>query len=478
MPAASSSRPELIRALGITAAASLIICNIIGQGIFLKARAMTCNVGSPDLVVVAWVAAGILALCGALTFAELGALTPHSGGPYAFLRRAFGQPLAFAYGWTIFFLYGPATCAALAAGAAIFINLLTGGALDTFAIHIPLMHWQIAVTGTQCTGIAILAVVALINCAPVHVNGTIATLLTILKVLMVGGLTVAAFALGHGDWHHFAASGFGGSCAGIAASARGGATGFAAAMVGALYAYNGWAALTYVAGEVKNPGRAIPVALIASMMIVIFLYAAANVAYFYILSSASIAGLSPASSVGIEVVGTLFGPAARGIAAALLVVSVIATLHVSVMTIARIVYAYSGDGFFLPWLARVSEGGRVPVRSVLALGILAAVLVLLGSFDSLSDFEIFTGWVFYGLTGLSVFVLRRKEPDADRPYRVSGYPVVPALFVATTVWLLAEVIIAAPLRSLIGLGIIALAVPVYWLRARGTPAHAGPSIRG
>lgn len=439
---------------------------------------MTCNVGSPDLVVAAWVAAGILALCGALTFAELGAMTPDSGGPYAFLRRAFGQPLAFAYGWTIFFLYGPAACAALAAGAAIFINLLSGGALDAFTINLSLLHWHFAVTGVQCTGIAILAAVALVNCAPVHVNGTIATILTMLKVLMVVGLIVAAFALGHGDWHHFAISGIGGTCAAIAASARGGATGFAAAMVGALYAYNGWAALTYVAGEVKNPGRAIPMALIASMLIVIVLYAAANVAYFYILSPATIAGLSPASSVGVLVVGTLFGPAARGIAAALLVISVIATLHVTVMTVARIVFAFSGDGFFLPWLSRVSAGGRVPVRSVLALGCLAAVLVLLGSFDSLSDFEVFTGWVFYGLTGLSVFVLRCKEPDAERPYRVSGYPVVPALFVATTVWLLAEVIIAAPSRSLIGLGIIALALPVYWLRARNSAAHARTSIGG
>jgi APA family basic amino acid/polyamine antiporter len=249
-------------------------------------------------------------------------------------------------------------------------------------------------------------------------------------------------------------------------------------MIGALYAFNGWAALTYVAGEVKTPGRAIPIALIASLLIVICLYTAANVAYFYVLSPATIASLSPASSVGVEVVGSIFGPAARGIAAALLVISVIATLHVSIMTIARIVYAYSGDGFFLPWLARVSAGARVPVRSVLALGGLAAVLVMLGSFDSLSDFEIFTGWVFYGLTGLSVFVLRRKEPDAERPYRVMGYPVVPALFVATTVWLLAEAVIATPARSLIGLGIIALALPVYWWCSRANSGSARPSIRG
>ena len=474
---ATPSRPGLVRALGVTAAASLIICNIIGQGIFLKARAMTCNVGSPDLVVVAWIAAGILALCGALTFGELGAMTPDSGGPYAFLRRAFGQRIAFAYGWTVFFLYGPLTCAALAAGSAIFINLLSGGALEAFAYQ-PVPQWHFAITGTQMTAFAILAAVALVNCAPVRVNGTIATLLTVLKVLMVGGLTIAAFTLGHGDWHHFTANGLAGACTGIAASARGGATGFAAAMIGALYGYNGWATLTYVAGEVKNPGRTIPIALVASMTIVIVLYAAVNVAYFYLLSPAVIADLSPASSVGIEAVGTVVGSAARGTAAALLVVSVIATLHVSILSISRIIYAYSADGLFMPWLARVSAGARVPVRSVVALAVLAAALVMLGSFDALSDFQVFAGWVFYGLTGVSVFILRKKEPEADRPYRVLGYPIVPALFVATTGWVLAEAVIATPGRSLIGLAIIALSLPVFWWRSKARPAISQSSIRG
>jgi len=478
MAEAPSVRTGLVRALGFTAAASLIVCNVIGQGIFLKARAMTCNVGSPDLVVGAWIAGGILALCGALTFAELGAMMPDSGGPYAYLRRAFGQPVAFAYGWTVFFLYAPLTCAALAAGSAIFINLLSGGALDAFSFQTTLFNTHLTINGTQCASIVIIAVVAAINCAPVGVNGAIATILSVVKIAMVGGLTASAFAIGLGDWHHFALNGLAGACTGIATTARGGATGFAAAMIGALYAYNGWASLTYVAGEVKNPGRTIPRALITSMTIVIFLYAAANVAYFYVLSPSAIANLSPTSSVGIAAAGSLLGSAARGIAAALLVLSVLATLHVSILTFARIIYAYSGDGLFLPWLSRISKSARVPVRSVLALSVLAAALVMLGSFDSLSDFQIFTGWVFYGLTGLSVFFLRRQEPDVERPYRVSGYPVVPALFVATTVWILAEAVVATPTRSMIGLGIIILALPVYWWRARHGAAAVPPSIRG
>jgi APA family basic amino acid/polyamine antiporter len=478
MSSASHARPGLVRALGITAAASLIVCNIIGQGIFLKTRAMTCNVGSPDLVVLAWIAAGFLALCGALTFAELGALTPDSGGPYAFLRRAFGPPIAFAYGWSVFFLYGPLTCAALAAGAAIFINLLSGGSLDAFAYHALLWNWHFTITGTQCAALALLATVAVVNCAPVQVNGTIATLLTAMKIIVVGGITVAAFTVGFGDWHHFAATGLAGACSGIAASSRGGTAGFAAAIVGALYAYNGWATLTYVAGEVKNPGRTIPIALVASMTIVIVLYASVNVAYFFVLSPAVVANLPPASSVGITVVSAISGPSVSGTAAALLVLSVIATLHVSVLSISRVIYAYSGDGLFMPWLARVSAGARVPVRAVMALAALTAALVMWGSFDVLSDFQVFAGWVFYGLTGLSIFVLRYKEPDAIRPFKVTGYPIVPALFVLTTAWLLIEVVIATPERSLIGLAIIAIALPVYWLRSRSREVASQPSIRG
>jgi APA family basic amino acid/polyamine antiporter len=456
------------------AAAALIVCNVIGQGIFLKARAMTCNVGSPELVIASWIAAGILALCGALTFAELGAMTPDSGGPYVFLRRAFGGPLAFAYGWMMFFLYSPLNGAALAAGAAIFINLLSGGALSQFVIHPALFGAHITLDGTQISAVALIVIIALINCAPVSVNGSISTALAVVKLLMVAGLTVAAFAIGRGDWTHFAAHDITGTCDGIAAAARGGATGFAAAMIGALYAYNGWASLTYVAGEVKNPGRVLPQALIASMFVMICLYSAANVAYFYILPASVIANLSPASSVGVEVFGTLFGPSARGIASSLLVMSVIATLHVTVLTNSRVIYAYAKDGLFFPWLARVSAGARVPVNAVLAISALAAVLVLLGTFDSLSDMQIFTGWLFYALTGISMFALRRKEPDAERPYKVTGYPIVPAVFVATAVWLLAEVVVAAPVRSLIGLGIIGLALPVYWWRARSA-ATVGPA---
>jgi basic amino acid/polyamine antiporter, APA family len=466
MSAANAMRPGVIRALGLTAAASLAICNMIGQGVFLKARAMTCNVGSPGLVVTAWVMAGLLALCGALTLAELGAMTPESGGPYAFLRRAFGPPIAFAYGWMMFFLGGPLSLAALAAGGAIFLNLMLGGTLDRFAIPFALLGSHGAVSGAQLASLALLVVVALVNLEPMKTNGGIATALTVIKILMVAGLSLAAFAFGAGGWSHFGQSGALGNCVGIVAAERGGAAGFGAAMIGALYAYQGWSSLTYVAGEVKDPGRTLPAALAGSVLLVIGLYTLVNVAYFYVLPPAAVASIAPSSSIGIEVFGKIFGAGARGLATVLLFISVIATLHVSILTNSRITYAFARDGIFLPWLARVSPTTHVPARAVLVSAALAAVLVMLGSFDVLSDFQVFNNWVFYALIAISVFVLRRKEPDARRPYRIVGYPLVPALFVGAALWLLIEAVVGAPARSLLGLGIIALALPVYWWRLR------------
>jgi basic amino acid/polyamine antiporter, APA family len=466
-------RPGVVRALGFTAAASLAICNMIGQGVFLKARAMTCNVGSPGLVVTAWVMAGLLALCGALTLAELGAMTPESGGPYAFLRRAFGPPIAFAYGWMMFFLGGPLSLAALAAGGAIFLNLMLGGALARFGLPFALFGLHGTLSGAQCVALALLAVVALVNLEAVKTNGGIATVLTILKVLMVAGLSIAAFTLGAGSWNHFAQSGALGTCVGVIAAERGGAAGFGAAMVGALYAYQGWSSLTYVAGEVKDPGRTLPAALAASVLLVIGLYTIVNVAYFYVLTPSAVASISPSSSIGLEVFGKIFGAGARGLATLALFISVMATLHVSVLTNSRITYAFARDGAFWPWLARVSPTTHVPARAVLVSAAVAAVLVMLGSFDVLSDFQVFNNWIFYVLVAISVFVLRRKEPDAPRPYKIVGYPIVPALFVAAALWLLVEAVVGAPARSLLGLGIIALSLPVYWWRSRSAMKTAG-----
>ena len=432
---------------------------------------MVCDVGAPGLVMAAWVLAGALALCGALTLAELGAMIPNSGGPYAFLRRAFGAPIGFAYGWMMLFLGGPLSIAALAAGSAIFLNLLTGGSIESLNLPFAFMGMHGAVTGTRLAALALLAMIAIINLAPIRTNGAIATALAVVKILMLVALAVGAFAFGAGSFSHFAMSGNGGLCTGL--PLLHGIAGFGAAMVGALYAYQGWSSLTYVAGEVKDPGRTLPRALVASIGVVITVYVAANLAYFYTLTPHPNADVSPESSVGLEVLGRVFGAPARGVATALLFISVLATLHVSILTNSRITFALADDDRLVPWLAKVAPGTHVPGRAVMVSALFAGVLVLLGTFDVLSDFLVFSVWVFFALTALALFRLRAIAPDADRPYRIAGYPWLPGAFVAVAVWLLIEAVVDAPQRSFIGLGIIALALPAYFLlRARRSRGEA------
>ena len=441
---------------------------MIGQGVFIKARIMTCNVGSPSLMLAAWALGGLLALCGALTLAELGAAIPESGGMYAFFQRAYGEPFAFAYGWMVLFIGAPASLAALAIGATIFFNITSGRALDHLASGARFGGTHLSLSGVQVAALALVAVVTAINCLPVVVNGRLATVLAVLKIGMLASVTFAAFTFARGNPGHFALSGATGICTGVAASTRGGTAGFAAAVIGALYAYNGFNGLVWVAGEVKNPGRTLPQALMTSVLAVGLLYVAANAAFVYVLSPVAIASLATDRPVGIAVVETLFGPTWRTIAAAFLFASVTATLHVTMLTVSRVTFALARGGLDIPALARLTPRGRVPVNAVLTNSALACVLIVIGSFDALSNYFIFNAWVFYVAAGVTVFVLRRREPGMPRPYRTLGYPVVPAAYVAVGAWLVTQTAISNPGSSLIGLAIVAVSFPVYALRRSRT----------
>jgi APA family basic amino acid/polyamine antiporter len=414
----------------------------------------------------AWALAGLLALCGALTLAELGAAIPESGGMYAFFQRAYGEAIAFAYGWMVLFIGAPASIAALAVGAALFFNVASGRALDhlTWAANVGGAH--LSVSGVQLAALSLVAAVTAINCAPVVVNGRLATVLAALKIAMLLGVTFAAVTLARGNAAHFALSGAAGTCTGVAASMRGGTAGFAAAVIGALYAYNGFNGLVWVAGEVKNPGRTLPLALVASVSLVGILYVAANAAFVYVLSPLTIASLAPDRPVGIAVVEALFGPTWRTIAAAFLFASVTATLHVTMLTVARVTFALARGGLGIAALGRLTPRGRVPVNAVLTNSVLACVLVVIGSFDALSNYFVFNAWVFYVAAGVAVFVLRRREPGLPRPYRTLGYPAVPAAYVAVGAWLVVQTALSSPSSSLIGLAIVAVSFPVYALRRR------------
>jgi APA family basic amino acid/polyamine antiporter len=457
---------DLIRGLGPFAAISINVGNIIGTGIFLKARVMTCNVGTPGRVIAVWIAAGLLALAGALTYAELTTMRPQAGAEYVITRDAYGRVWGFLNGWSQFLISRTASAAALSVGFAIFLNDLLGGKLSAvyFSLTIP-GGYQIPFGRLQLVALITLAVTTLINCAAVSVSGHVALAITVLKVLLVLGVGVGAFFYQEGTWAHLALSNVGGTCDGVAVTG-GGFSGFAAAMLGALWAYDGWNNISYMAGEVKRPERNLPLALIASMLIVMALYVLVNVSYYYVLTPTQIASVSPKSSVAAEATMRVLGPLAVSLIAAIMMLSSWGSLQTSILGTARIPFAMARDALFFKSLSRVSVKSRVPVISLIVQGVWAAVLALSGTFDQLTDFAIFAFWLFYGMVAAAVFVFRRREPDAERPYRTWGYPVVPALFVLVTIYLILFTIKNAPVQSFIGLLIIALGLPVYWYFAR------------
>lgn len=456
----------LIRGLGLIAATSIVIGNVIGTGVFLKSRVMTCNVGTPGRVIGVWLVAGLLSLAGAVTYAELAAIWPRAGGEYVFIREAYNSRLAFLYGWMRFFVASAGSIAALAVGFAIFINVLLGGKLDVTYFTFDLRGYEINFGGIQVIALTAIAFVTLINCASVSLGGKFASALTALKVGVVLALGMGVLLFAPGDWTHFLSSNQGGTCEGVAAAARGGSAGFAAAMLGALWAYNGWNEMTFVAGEVKNSQRNIPIALGCGMAIVGVLYIFVNSTYFYVLTPTEIANVPATSSVAAVVAQTFLGPVAVSLIAAAMLTSTFGALHISNMASARVPYAMACDGLFFKHLARCSERTHVPVRALIAQGLWASVLALSGSYDTLTDYVIFANWIFFGLVIASVFIIRRRMPEVERVYRAWGYPWIPILFLLTTAWLLITTLITAPVRSLIGLGLVALGVPVYYYQSR------------
>lgn len=439
----------LVRGLGLVAAVSIIIGNVIGTGVFLKARVMTCNVGSPGWVIAAWIAAGLLSLAGALTYAELTTMRPMAGAQNVFLKETFGKGSSFLFGWMQIFIARPGSQAAAAMAFAIGLNdFLENQLARTLAsFHIGGVAFEL--TTLQVVAVLVIVIFTTLNCASVMLTGKIAAALTFVKMALILFVAIGAFVLVSGDLVHFSMFNSGGACEGVADSVKFGSTsytflgGFAAAMLGALWGYDGWDNLTFVAGEVKEPKRNIPLAIIGSMFLVIVLYLVAQVAYFYVLDPTTIASVSKNSSVAKVVVSMFFGgnvaSIATGAAVAFftvgLMLSSLGTLHTSLLSAARIPYRMAKERMFFRAFAGLSIN-HVPVTSVLLTGALASVLALIGSFDALTDYAVFAMWVFYALITGSIFVYRRKYPHLERPYRAWGYPVVPVVFILVAIWLL------------------------------------------
>jgi basic amino acid/polyamine antiporter, APA family len=477
----TSDKYSLVRGLGLLAAASVIIGNVIGTGVFFKARIMTCNVGTGGWVIAAWVAAGLLALAGALTYAELTAMKPKAGAEYVLLRDAYGRASSFLYGWMQIFIAKTGSMAALAVAFAMVLNTYFDNQLSVPILSTSIFGYDLTITMVQIVGIGVIIIFTTLNSASVALSGQIATALTFVKIALVllVGLGAFAFVTG-GTFDNFGLDSVGAACEGVNEAQRYGSAqysffaGFAAAMLGALWGYDGWNQLTFVAGEVKDPNKNIPLAIIGSTILIIVLYVFVHIAYFYVLNPIAIASVPEDKAVAQVIAEQFFSgdgfSILAGTAVAIftigLMISSLGSLHTSTLAGARVPYAMAQDGLMLKVFGRLSSSG-VPITSLFFQAAWAILLTLSGSFDTLTNYVIFGSFIFYGLITSSVFLFRRRYPDLARPYRTWGYPVVPIVFLLVTAWLLLQTLYDEPVQSFIGIGLILLGLPVFWFLNRG-----------
>jgi len=444
-------RPELARDLGLSHAGAVVVGTIIGSGIFLVPAEMMQAVGSARLVYLAWMVGGLLSFFGALTYAELGAMKPEAGGEYVYVRDAYGPLAGFLYSWTTFLISKPASIATITTGL---VRIL--GTFPAFSFFPrALISQPFAVNYGQLVAIAATILISWLNYIGVRRAGEFQFLFTLLKVAIILGIVGVGFSYSGGTWANFATE-FSG--------AKGGVAGFFAALVAALWAYDGWNDLNMVAGEIRNPQRNVPLSLIWGVATVGALYILVNAAVQYVLPAATVAvSERPAS----DAVALVLGRAGAGLVSAGMAVSMLVTLNGSIMSGARVPFAMARDGYFFSAIAEVHPRFRTPSIALMVQCGLSIVLLLLGgSFRQFFSLAIFAEWLFYMITGSTVFVFRRREPQAERPYRVWGYPVVPALFIMVSAALLYYTFTDNLKSSVSGCLVILAGVPVFYIFAR------------
>jgi APA family basic amino acid/polyamine antiporter len=454
---------ELLRALGVSHATAIVVGTIIGSGIFRVPGAMMASVGSSKYVYLAWLVGGLLSFFGALAFAELGAMRPQSGGEYVYIRDAYGPLPGFLYCWNWFVIAKPASIATVVTGIVDALSALPrfhflGNALFT---------QPFALTWAQVVAIAAAVLISALNYIGVKRAGEFQLIFTILKVAMLVGIAVVGFTYAAGSWSNFSTS----------APAHGGFSGFMIALVAALWAYDGWNDLNMVGEEVSDPGRSIPIALILGVAIVGILYVLMNVAIQYVLPAADLAqSKSPAATMMLVVLG----PTGAAVITTGIALSMLVTLNGTVMSGARIPFAVARDGYFFPKLAEVHPTFRTPGPAIIVQLILSVLLLLApANFINFLGLAIFAEWLFYMISTSTLFVFRKREPDAPRPYKTWGYPVVPALFILAAAVLLvytfAENLREAPVLTWISVLFLLAGIPVYYYFAAKKKAGAMPA---
>jgi APA family basic amino acid/polyamine antiporter len=447
----ATTRPELLRDLGVSQAGAVVVGTIIGSGIFLVPAEMMQAVGSAKLVYLAWLVGGLLSFFGALTYAELGAMKPQAGGEYIYVRDAYGPLFGFLYAWTTFFISKPASIATVTTGIVRILG--TFPIFSFFASNVITTPFHVSCG--QLVAIAATLLISFLNYLGIKKAGEFQFVFTLLKVAIILGVVFVGFSYSAGSWSHFA---------GTYSAAKGGIAGFMAALVAALWAYDGWNDLNMVAGEIRRPERNIPIALIVGVATVGALYMLVNAAVQFVLPAATIA-LSPRPAS--DAIGLVWGPVGAGIVSAAMALSMFVTLNGTIMSGARVTFAVARDRYFFSALAEVHPRFHTPSVALGAQAALAVTLLLFGgSFRQFFSLAIFAEWLFYMIAASTVFIFRYRNPQASRPYRVWGYPVVPALFVLASALLLYYTFTDNLRNSLVGCLVILAGIPVFYSFAR------------
>jgi APA family basic amino acid/polyamine antiporter len=456
-----------VRALSLRDAIALVL-TVIGTGVFLKTAPMAQLVGSPSKVLLAWLAAGLLSLAGALTYAELGAMMPEAGGEYVFLREAYGDLPAFLFGWSSVMLIASgglaAVSTALASFLASFVPLNAVFVTHDFHVLGQVVPWRLGIQ--QVVAVAVILLFSWVNARGIQLGSRVQWASTVAKLAGIAIIVLGAFLFSRtGSWEHL-------KTPVTATIAPAGIGAFGAAMLAALWAYQGWSNVPMVAGEIDKPERNIPRALIFGMLIVILVYLVTNLAYFYALPfseilTANSTAYRDALPVAAKAAQTFFRYGAQLVSLAFMISAIGALNGITLMN-ARVPFAMARDGLFFGGLGKVGETSTVPSNAIWFQGIWACVIALSGTFDQITTSVIFAVWLFTALVGTSLFVLRRKLPAAPRRYRTPGYPVVPALFILVALWLVINTLTASPVESAAGLFLIALGLPFFfYFRASG-----------
>ncbi len=452
----NQEKPGLVKGLGVFGATSVVAGTMIGTAIFVVPSIMLQQMGTPALVLLVWVAAGVLSLFGALGYAELGASIPEAGGEFVYLNRAYGPLASFLYGWTQSIVAKTASIAAIATGWALYLTYFFPSLRATLwegALGIGGHLLSLRITGMQLTATLMVLLLSGLNILGVRRSGAVQTVFTVSKLLVLAILIILGLALGHGSWENFrpimATAGHGGLLAA-----------FGVATVSALWAYDGWNNVSMVAGEVENPQRNLPIALIGGSLLVLGVYVLVNLTYFYVLPTSQILGTSTVAS---DAARRFLGNAGGAFIAVGVLVSTFATLNGSILAGSRIPYATAREGLFPQALAAVHPRFHTPAVALKWQAVIAGLFALTGQYQSLYTKVIFAEFLFYALVTTGIFILRRRRPDLPRPYRTWGYPVVPALFVILSAFLLVNTFREQRADSMWGLVMVGSGIPAYFL---------------